>query len=92
MNQTLQYTIVGLVVLWAAWNAFGKFFPAARRAVQNGVALRLVHPGRAAWMRRIGLRLLAAAPTAAGCGNGCGKCDGCGVAPVSAKPSSANSR
>lgn len=78
MNETLQALAVGLAVGWALLSVWSRYFPNARRTLQQQLALGLVAPGRAAVLRRLGRALLASPPTAAGCDSGCRSCDGCG--------------
>jgi|GEM_PF-1634367 len=80
----LQWFIVTAVVAASAFHAFGIFAPRVRtRALQTlgGWLARERHPQ---WMRSAGQYLAPATPVAAGCGSGCGSCDGCGS---TAKPS-----
>ncbi|MBJ6980937.1 MULTISPECIES: DUF6587 family protein [unclassified Luteimonas] len=73
----VQYVVVALVVLLAAWMALRRQFPGTTRRLRIAIALPLVRDGRPAWMRRLGLRI---APAGSGGGAACGNtsCGGCG--------------
>ncbi|MBB1471633.1 MULTISPECIES: DUF6587 family protein [unclassified Luteimonas] len=72
----VQYGVVALVVLLAAWMALRRQFPGTTRRLRIAVALPLVRDGRPPWMRRLGLRI---APAGSGSGTSCGggSCGGC---------------
>ena len=73
----LQYLVIALAALVSAWVVLKKQFPGTARRLRRGVALALVKPQRAAWLRRLGQRI---APPANGGNAGCGGCDSCGPA------------
>jgi hypothetical protein len=70
-----QYIVVALVVGLAAWMAFRRQFPGTTRRLRIAIALPLVREGRAAWMRRLGLRIAPPGSTSGSCGGG--SCGGC---------------
>ena len=78
-----EMTLVALIVAACVIKAFGRFAPKTRMRMQSWLARRMDRPGQAAWVRKLGRSLGAATPDA-GCGSGCGTCDGCG--PADAKP------
>ncbi|HVI59827.1 MAG TPA: DUF6587 family protein [Luteimonas sp.] len=71
----LQYVVVALAVLLAAWVVMKKQFPQATRRLRVAIAVPMVRERRPAWLRRLGIRI--APPGMAG-GDGCGGCNGCG--------------
>ena len=73
MPLSLQYGVIGLLVLASAWVVLRSQFPSAARRLRGGLALALLRDKRPAWMKRLGRRI---APPAKG-GAGCGGCDGC---------------
>ena len=70
-----QSIVVALVVGLAAWMAFRRQFPGTTRRLRIAIALPLVREGRAAWMRRLGLRIAPRGSTPGSCGGG--SCGGC---------------
>lgn len=71
----LQYLVIALAALVSAWVVLKKQFPGTARRLRGAVALALVKPQRAAWLRRLGRRI---APPANAGNAGCGGCDSCG--------------
>ncbi|WP_254458115.1 DUF6587 family protein [Xanthomonas sacchari] len=74
----LQYLVIALAVLVSAWVVLKKQFPGTSRKLRGALALRLLRPGRAAWLQALGRRI--APPVSAGAG-ACGGCDSCGPTP-----------
>ncbi|MCI2263616.1 DUF6587 family protein [Xanthomonas indica] len=74
----LQYLVIALAVLVSAWVVLKKQFPGTARKLRGALALRLLKPGRAAWLQALGRRI--APPASAGAG-ACGGCDSCGPTP-----------
>ncbi|UYB50569.1 hypothetical protein OCJ37_11075 [Xanthomonas sp. AM6] len=74
----LQYLVIALAVLVSAWVVLKKQFPGTARKLRGAIALRLLRPGRAAWLQAVGRRI---APAATGGGGACGGCDSCGPTP-----------
>lgn len=74
----LQYLVIALAVLLSAWVVLKKQFPGTARKLRGAIAVRLLRPGRAAWLQALGRRIAPAATSGAGA---CGGCDSCGPAP-----------
>lgn len=70
----LQYVVVALVVLLAAWMFARRQFPATTRRLRIALAVPLVREGRPGWMRALGRRV---APPGSVRGGSCGACNGC---------------
>ena len=83
----MQSLVVAVIVLACAWRALRGLAPALAWRMQAWVAYGFERPGRAAWMRRIGVWLRPAIATGGGCGTGPGSgCASCGsCAPVAPK-------
>ena len=73
---TLQYAIIGLLVLISAWVVLKKQFPGTLRKARVALALPLLREGRPGWLRALG-RWIAPTPAGSG-GDGCGGCNSCG--------------
>ncbi|MCW5567144.1 MAG: hypothetical protein KIS84_02810 [Dokdonella sp.] len=70
----LQYAIIAVAVLFSAWAAAKKLFPAGVRRLRVAMALPLLRESRPGWLRWLG-RMIAPEPSASGAA--CGGCDGC---------------
>ncbi|WP_041500821.1 DUF6587 family protein, partial [Xanthomonas sacchari] len=53
----LQYLVIALAVLVSAWVVLKKQFPGTARKLRGALALRLLKPGRAAWLQALGRRI-----------------------------------
>lgn len=71
----VQYLIIAVAVLVSAWVVLKKQAPGTVRRLRGALALALLKPGRAAWLRALGRKI---APPANGGGGACGGCDSCG--------------
>ena len=85
LNALVQGAIVALLVLWAAWIAFGKLAPRSRTRLVRALADRLEVPGRPQWALDLAARLRPPPDAASGCASGCSSCDSCGSSSPPAK-------
>ena len=82
MSESLQLTVVGLIVLACAWRAFKRYAPKTAWRLQAALSYSLERKGRPAWIARIGLWLRPVeTANGQGCGSGCNTCGGCATAP-----------
>jgi len=80
VNPWLQTAVVAVIVVWAAWSAFGRLAPRLHRRGFAALAARLDRPGRATPLRVFGRRLRRERAHGGSCGDGCGSCASCGPA------------
>ena len=73
-----QYLVIGLAVLLSLAVVVRKRLPGVERRLRGWLALRLLRPGRAAALQRLGRWI---APPPAGSAGSCGGCNDCGPAP-----------
>ncbi|TAM61208.1 MAG: hypothetical protein EPN49_07380 [Rhodanobacter sp.] len=78
----VQAAVIGVVVVFSAWQAFRKLLPQSSRRLLVGIVAALDRPGRSAAARRLGRWLQPAEAKAGGCGSGggCSSCSGCAPA------------
>jgi hypothetical protein len=85
LNALLQGGIVGAVVLWAAWVAFGKLAPRMRTRGLRALADWLEVSSRPHWAHQFATRLRPPPDAASGCASGCSSCDSCGSSSATTK-------
>jgi hypothetical protein len=76
----VQYVVIGLIVLASALLVFRKLAPQLTSRWLAAASMRLNRPGRAAWLRTLGLRLQPKQATGS-CSDGCSTCGACGTRP-----------
>ena len=69
MSESLQWVIVGLVVIWSLWRVLNKVLPGTMSSLQRKLAAQLRAAG---WAKTA--NSLSPAVESAGCGSGCGGC------------------
>jgi hypothetical protein len=77
---TLQYAIIGLLVLVSVWVVLKKQFPGTLRKARVALALPLLREGRPGWLRALGRWIAPLGSHVVGggaAGKDCGGCDGC---------------
>jgi hypothetical protein len=76
----VQYVVIGLIVLASAVLVFRKLAPQLTNRWLAAASMRLNQPGRAVWLRALGLRLQPKQATGS-CSDGCSTCGACGTRP-----------
>lgn len=79
----LQYVVIGVIVLISALIVLRKLAPMLTSRWLAAASIHFNRPGRAGWVRALGLRLQPKQATG-NCSDGCSTCGACGPKPPAA--------